>query len=159
MKKGFLIGLTTGLTIAGASFVLANTTIQAILNNQVKVTLDGQNQVFRDETTNEIQYPITYQDRTYLPLRTIANLVGVGVDWDANTNTVILTSSSNKSNDDDILGGLSYDVITTDWVQQNKDVPGGYATILSSTFVNTSRKEMYTMTFSDVWQVHKDRRT
>lgn len=92
MKKGFIIGLATGLTVAGASLVLANSQIQAILNNQIKVTLNGQVQEFKDETTNETQYPITYKDRTYLPLRTVANLVGVDVGYDANSNTAILES-------------------------------------------------------------------
>ena len=80
MKKGFIVGLATGLTVAGLSVVLANSQIQAILNDQIKVTLNGQVQEFKDETTNEVQYPITYKDRTYLPLRTVANLVGVGID-------------------------------------------------------------------------------
>ena len=95
MKKGFILGLATGLTIAGASLALASSQIQAILNDQIQVSLNGQIQVFKDETTNETQYPITYQDRTYLPLRTVANLVGVGVDYDAKTNTAILTNDTN----------------------------------------------------------------
>ena len=94
MKKGFIIGLATGLTVAGASLVLANSQIQAILNDQIKVTLNGQVQEFKDETTNETQYPITYHDRTYLPLRTVANLVGVDVDYDANSNTAILKNEN-----------------------------------------------------------------
>jgi len=90
MKKGFIIGLATGVVFTGASLVLASTQIQAILNDGIKVTLDGQVQEFRDETTNEIQYPITYNSRTYLPLRTVANLVGVDVDYDEKTNTAML---------------------------------------------------------------------
>jgi len=90
MKKGFILGLTTGVVLTGASLVLANSQIQAILNDQIKVTLNGQIQEFKDETTNETQYPITYHDRTYLPLRTVANLVGVNVDYDASSNTAIL---------------------------------------------------------------------
>ena len=42
-EKGFVIGLATGLTIAGASLVLANSQIQAIRNNQIKVTFDYKN--------------------------------------------------------------------------------------------------------------------
>ena len=92
MRKGFIMGLATGLTIAGTSLVLANSQIQAILNDQIKVTLNGQLQEFKDETTNETQYPITYKDRTYLPLRTVADLVGVDVDYDVKTNTAKLFS-------------------------------------------------------------------
>lgn len=90
MKKGFILGLIIGIVITGLSVALASSQIQAILNDQIKVSFDGQVQEFRDETTNEVQYPITYKDRTYLPLRTVANLVGVGVDYDATTNTAIL---------------------------------------------------------------------
>ena len=95
MKKGFILGLATGIVLTGASFVFANSQIQAILNDQIKVTLDGVTQVFRDETTNEVQNPITYKDRTYLPLRTVANLVGVDVDYDAESNTAILKNEFN----------------------------------------------------------------
>ncbi len=97
MKKGFLLGLMVGLVIACATFVFANSQIQAILNDQIKVSLDGEIQVFKDETTGETQYPITYNDRTYLPLRTIANLVNVGVDYDASTKTAILTTAKNTN--------------------------------------------------------------
>ena len=98
MKKGFILGLTTGVVLTGASLVLANSQIQAILNDQIKVTLNGQVQEFKDETTNETQYPITYHDRTYLPLRTVANLVGVDVDYDASSNTAILNTRNILAN-------------------------------------------------------------
>jgi len=103
MKKGFALGLATGVVLTGASLVLANSQIQAILNDQIKVTLNGQVQEFRDETTNEIQYPITYHDRTYLPLRTVANLVDVNVDYDASSNTAILTSDLGSKNANTVL--------------------------------------------------------
>ncbi len=77
-------------------FEFANSQIQAILNEQIKVTLNGQIKEFRDETTNELQYPITYQNRTYLPLRTIANLVGVDVDYDTITNTAKLITKKDE---------------------------------------------------------------
>ena len=94
MKRGFILGLATGVVLTGASLVFANSQIQAILNDQIKVTLNGQVQEFKDETTNETQYPITYKDRTYLPLRTVANLVGVNVDYDASSNTAILKTAN-----------------------------------------------------------------
>ena len=99
MKKGFILGIATGMVLTGVSLVLANSQIQAILNDQIKIALNGQVQEFKDETTNETQYPITYHDRTYLPLRTVANLVGVDVDWDANSNTANLNNSNKKSNE------------------------------------------------------------
>ena len=37
MKKGLIIGFAAGLTVAGASLVFANSQIQAILNDGIKV--------------------------------------------------------------------------------------------------------------------------
>lgn len=96
MKKGFILGMCIGLTVAGTSLVLANSEIRAILNNKIKVTLNGITQTFRDETSNAVQYPITYENRTYLPLRTVANLVGVEVGYDEKTNTAILEAKESK---------------------------------------------------------------
>lgn len=117
MKKEFILGLTAGVALTGASFVLANSQIQAILNDQIKVTLNGQVQEFKDETTNETQYPITYHDRTYLPLRTVANLVGVDVDYDASSNTALLESKNNSQLDE------KYSYFITD--SAHLPIPGG----------------------------------
>ena len=157
MKKVFLLGVVTGLTIAGASAVFANSHIQAMLNTQIKVTLNGQVQEFKDETTNEIQYPITFKNRTYLPLRTVANLVGVDVDYDENTNTAILTNNKAEMSNNDILKKLEYDYIIDELKPVNDDIEGGFSIIYNAILVNSNKKEMYTIEYSDVWKVHEDR--
>ncbi len=83
-------GLLAGMIIGGATVVGANQAIQALQNTEIKVSLNGQVQTFKDETTGEVQYPITYHDRTYLPLRNVAQLAGLNVDYDTNTNTAML---------------------------------------------------------------------
>ena len=120
MKKGFILGVVAGLTIAGAPMVAASSQIQAILNDKIKVSLNGQVQEFRDETTNEIQYPITYKNRTYLPLRTVANLVGVGVDYDEKSDTAILKRGVN----DNKTEYTSYDEVIDAYkkICQNKEL-------------------------------------
>lgn len=85
---GFVLGTT--LTVS------AGTWIQAYRNDEIKITLNGEVQTFRDATTNEIEVPITYNDRTYLPLRSLATLVGLNVDYDANTKTAILETKNNE---------------------------------------------------------------
>ena len=92
-----------GLMIGGITVVGANQAIQAIQNNQIKVSLNGVVQEFRDETTSEIQYPLTYNDRTYLPLRNIAQLAGLKVDYDNSTNTAILKSDNGTNDFETIL--------------------------------------------------------
>ncbi len=87
-----LLGTIAGIMIGGLTVVGANQAIQAIQNTEIKVSLNGQVQEFRDETTGEKQYPITYHDRTYLPLRNVAQLAGLSVDYDNNSKTAILAN-------------------------------------------------------------------
>ncbi len=94
----FVSGIALGIMIGGLSVVGANQAIQAIQNTEIKVTLNGKLQEFRDEKTGEAQYPITYQDRTYLPLRTIANLLGINVDYNEKTKTAILEAVETSKN-------------------------------------------------------------
>ena len=86
-----------GIMVGGISVVCANQAIQAMQNTEIKVSLNGQVQEFKDETTGERQYPITYNNRTYLPLRNVASLSGLDVNFDSNSNTAVLNS---KENDD-----------------------------------------------------------
>ncbi len=79
-------GLLVGMMIGGATIVCANQAIQALQNTEIKVSLNGQVQAFKDETTGEAQYPIIYHDRAYLPLRNVAQLAGLNVDYDGDNN-------------------------------------------------------------------------
>ena len=105
MKKGsgkfkLIGGLLAGMLLGGVTVVGANQAIQALQNTEVKISLDGDIQEFKDELTGETQYPITYHDRTYLPLRNVAQLSGLNIDYDNSNNTVVLnsTNSSNLNN-------------------------------------------------------------
>lgn len=96
MKKGFVLGFIVCLTLAFATLAFANTQISAIINEEIRIILNGKLQELRDETTNEIQYPITYQGRTYLPLRTLAKLVGIDVDYEASSKSVLLMTEKSE---------------------------------------------------------------
>lgn len=106
-KFGFTSGIIVGIMIGGATIVCANQAIQAIQNTEIKVSLNGQIQEFKDETTGEVQYPITYQDRTYLPLRNVAQLTGLNVDYDSQSNTAILNTETNDETEYTKLSPLS----------------------------------------------------
>ncbi len=89
-----ILGTIAGFILGGATIVCANQAIQAIQNTEIKISLNGQVQEFADEATGEKQYPITYNNRTYLPLRNVAELSGLDVDYDASTKTAILKSNN-----------------------------------------------------------------
>ena len=94
MKNYFKIIVVSFLVfvIFGITIVCANQAIQAMQNDQIKIKLNGEIQTFYDGTTGEVQYPITYNNRTYLPLRNVAELSGLTVDYDAANNMAILKS-------------------------------------------------------------------
>ena len=88
-------GTLVGIMVGGLTVVGANQAIQAIQNTEIKVSLNGQVQTFKDEITGETQYPITYHDRTYLPLRNVAQLAGLNVGYDEKNNIATLNSLNN----------------------------------------------------------------
>ena len=79
-----LCGIAIG---AGASGTLQE--IQAFLDPTITIKLEGEAQTFLDAKGNRV-YPITYQGSTYLPVRAVAGLAGLEVNWDQATRTVEL---------------------------------------------------------------------
>lgn len=73
----------------GASASGAIQEITAALDPTITVKYDGEVQAFLDAKGSRV-YPITYQGTTYLPVRAVGNLVGLGVKWDQATRTILL---------------------------------------------------------------------
>lgn len=99
-KKQIVVSLLTGVILGTTISVSAGTFVQAYRNEEIKVTLDGKTQIFVDEKTNEIEYPLTYNDRTYLPLRSLSNLLGFEVDYDEETKTAIIKTPTEKDKEE-----------------------------------------------------------
>ena len=83
-------------------------TINADINKTIKIFYKNDIILFKDVNGVDI-YPISYNNTTYLPLRTLCSLFNCDIDYDFKTNTVILgkvrdTASiqydKNKSGDD-----------------------------------------------------------
>lgn len=69
---------------------VANMTIPVSYSN-IKVIVDGK----QLQTSKE---PFTYEGTTYLPIRAVAEAVGMNVGWDGATKTVTLSSNGAKTN-------------------------------------------------------------
>ena len=82
---GILIGST--MTVFAAQLASP-----VYLNNELKISINGVVQTLRDATTGAVEYPLTYRDRTYIPLRSVATLLGYKVDYEADTNTATVDS-------------------------------------------------------------------
>lgn len=89
-KRTLLIALAMLLCLAvGAAAAGGLQEIKAYLDQDITVRYDGQAQAFTDASGKTV-YPISYNGTTYLPVRAVAGLFGVDVDWDQTTRTVLL---------------------------------------------------------------------
>lgn len=79
------------LVIACVSVTLAaaHTQISALLTPEVKITYDGVVKIPRDGNGN-VMHPINYNGGIYLPVRGMAGILGIDIDWDQETKTVLL---------------------------------------------------------------------
>lgn len=71
------------------------TEIQAILNQEISIRYNGIEQNMTDVNDNPV-YPISYNGSTYLPIRAVSDMLGVEVNWDGETQTVILGNEEIK---------------------------------------------------------------
>jgi hypothetical protein len=96
--KSFVLGvLVTALIFSMAMPAFASVNLD-VLTNFVNVVLRGNKELSVGENfihTNgeEIPSSIVYRGATYLPLRRLAELIGMEVGWDGSTNTVTLNDA------------------------------------------------------------------
>lgn len=94
--RSFILGMiTTMLLISLADIATASTGEKnAVLTyKNIRITLDGVEVVPKDANGNVVE-PFIVDGTTYLPIRGIANALGLSVSWIDETSTVALTKSS-----------------------------------------------------------------
>ena len=82
------LALVCGMAI-GANAADTLKEISAYLNYGITIKYNGEAQNLTDAGGNRV-YPISYNGTTYLPVRAVSNMLGIGVDWDGATQTVLL---------------------------------------------------------------------
>jgi hypothetical protein len=82
------LALVCGMVI-GANAADTLKEISAYLNYGITIKYNGEAQNLTDAGGNRV-YPISYNGTTYLPVRAVSNMLGIGVDWDGATQTVLL---------------------------------------------------------------------
>jgi hypothetical protein len=91
-KKSFVAGLLAGMVLAGTGAVYADSQISARLAQAVKIQLNGQEQPLPPEYA-----VLEYNDHTYVPARFLAERFGAAVGWDAENQTVLLSTPEHQS--------------------------------------------------------------
>lgn len=95
MKRGFLSGFLTALVllvlIGTTSATIGRRTVDVDYNN-INVTLNGEAVELVDANGNPVE-PFAINGTTYLPVRAVSAALGLDVDWDSTTSTVVLEGS------------------------------------------------------------------
>ena len=82
------LALVCGMVI-GANAADTLKEISAYLNYGITIKYNGEVQNLTDAGGNRV-YPISYNGTTYLPVRAVGNMLGIGVEWDQATQTILL---------------------------------------------------------------------
>jgi hypothetical protein len=93
-KKVFTISISLALILGMGAGVKAGPVIEdikAYINHEMKMTLNGKEWIAKDPDGVTLN-PIIYNGSTYLPLRTMGALTGLGIDWDAKSKTILMTT-------------------------------------------------------------------
>ena len=85
--KLLMLGLIIGATLSATVAIAAPQLVEIVFG--VRVSVDGQIVHFEDDMR-----PFVLDGRTFLPVRAMADIVGLNVDFNEATNTVVLTSGA-----------------------------------------------------------------
>lgn len=92
--KGFVSGILVSVLMMGMFGTAMATVGQHTVNvdyNDIKVTLNGTAVNLVDANGAAVE-PFAINGTTYLPVRAVSSALGLEVDWDSKTNTVVLTT-------------------------------------------------------------------
>lgn len=93
-KKSFLAGMLTMLLLMSLVVPAAATVgkvTKELEYRDINVTLDGQELDLRDAKGNRVE-PFMFEGTNYLPVRALAESLGLNVAWNGQTATVVLTT-------------------------------------------------------------------
>lgn len=89
--KVFIVGFLTCLLFTTGAVAAASadlTDIKAQLANSIKFKLFGKDFAPKDSTDGTYIKPIAYKGKTYLPVRTLADALGIPIEYDGPTKTI-----------------------------------------------------------------------
>lgn len=97
--KGFILGFVFACLLVVPTTALADN-IQAQFNT-VNITVDGNNAVKQGENYqltdgNTVPFSINYKGTTYIPIRKVSELLGIGINYDNATKTVQVVTNAAK---------------------------------------------------------------
>ena len=89
--KWLLLGLLIGLSITLIGAFASSSITKELFYNNIKIMLNNSEVTPTDANGNYVE-PFIIDGTTYLPVRGVANALGLDVKWDGDTNTVLLST-------------------------------------------------------------------
>lgn len=134
--RSFISGVLVTLvffSMIGTAFATKGKRTVDIDYNDIQVTLDGQTVALVDANGNPVE-PFAINGTTYLPVRAVADALGLEVGWEQETSTVILNKKDTRpqrngfdpaTNQNINLGGYIYSVPNYLVLESGKEDEGG----------------------------------
>lgn len=103
--KSFFAGMLTMLLIVcltGTALATTGKVTKELEYRNISVSLDGKKLDLRDAKGNAVE-PFMFEGTNYLPVRALAESLGLNVAWNSATNTVVLTTPGEANVTDETL--------------------------------------------------------
>ena len=99
--KKVVMGVALAATIVSSMMIGAiaaskQEKIDAYMDYGITIKLNGQTKTLSNSSGTRT-YPIRYKGTTYVPLRSVSELVGLEVKWDGDTETVMLGNDGSNA--------------------------------------------------------------
>lgn len=94
-NKHLLIGLIVGMLVASGGQIFAASAIEkveAYINHDMTFTFDGEKKALSDD-----YQVLVYKDKSYVPVRFVAENLGATVEWNDTTKVIALTSAKQET--------------------------------------------------------------
>lgn len=119
--KSFLLGcLVTVVLVSliGTAFATSGTKTATLLYDNIKITLNGNTLTPKDANGKTVE-PFIIDGTTYMPLRAVAEALGLTVEWDGANKTAVL-SSPNAVTKGTVVYEDQYVTIAFDGIYESK---------------------------------------
>lgn len=151
---GFVIGSITMFSLASAPVFAGSTALQ-VITNSLNIRLNGEvvghmNSNYRLENGDWVPYTIVYRGTTYVPIRKMSELLGVGVGYDHDTRTVIIGEEDSVTATGWNLKSKKFIKSEYDFLDTNREVPSRtiQGTDLYDKFIGQGEEGSYTIEHS-----------
>lgn len=98
-KKSFFAGMLSMLlvmSLVGTAGAVSGKVTKELEYRDISVTLDGVKLDLKDAKGNHVE-PFMFEGTNYLPVRALAESLGLDVAWDGSTATVVLTTPQEQT--------------------------------------------------------------